>query len=86
MATFRGILQINRQLPANQKIQIISVSWGWLSNLTGYDDFKAAVQEARAAGVFVVSVNIEEIYGFKFQGLGRSPQPVTLINTLLARP
>jgi subtilisin family serine protease len=69
----RRILQINEQLPANQKIRVISISWGWLPNIPGYDDFKAAVQEAKAAGVFVVSVNIEEIYGFKFQGLGRSP-------------
>jgi membrane protease YdiL (CAAX protease family) len=69
----RRILQINEQLPASQKIRVISISWGWLPNVPGYDDFKAAVQEAKAAEVFVVSVNIEEIYGFKFQGLGRSP-------------
>ena len=33
----------------------------------------AAVGEAKAAGIFVVSSSLEETFGFKFQGLGRDP-------------
>ena len=68
----RRVLQINRNLPDDQKIRVISMSLGW-SQMPGYYDITAAVQEAKAAGIFVVSSSIEDTYGFKFHGLGRSP-------------
>ncbi len=71
----RRILEINQQLPAERKIRVISISFGWASNLTGYDEINAAVAEARAQGLFVVSANptMEAGYGFKLGGLERSP-------------
>jgi hypothetical protein len=72
-AGIRRILQINQGLPPDRKIRVISISSGWRADLPGYYDALAAVEEARQAGVFVVSSSLEDSFGFRFQGLGRSP-------------
>lgn len=69
----RRIIEINTQLPPDRKIRVISISVGWNSDQTGYNEITDAVNEAKAAGIFVISSSIEEIYGFKFHGLGRNP-------------
>lgn len=67
------ILEVNQQLPAGRKIRVISISVGWSPEETGYTEVTEAVEEANAAGIFVVSSNLEETYNFKFHGLGRAP-------------
>jgi len=69
----RRILEVNERLPDNQKIRVLSMSVGWLSHQDGYDDIVAAVDEAKAAGMLVVSSSIEQTHGYKFQSLGRHP-------------
>jgi hypothetical protein len=71
----RRILEINQQLPSDRKIRVISMSFGWASTLTGYEEISAAVAEARTQGVFVVCAYpaMEQIYGFKLYGLERTP-------------
>lgn len=69
----RRILQINEQLPQDQKIRVISISLGWSRQGSGYYDVVAAVEEAKAQGILVVCSSIEKAYGFKFHGLGRFP-------------
>ena len=69
----RRIIEINTQLPPDRKIRVISISVGWNSDQSGYNEITDAVNEAKAAGIFVISSSIEEIYGFKFHGLGRNP-------------
>jgi hypothetical protein len=69
----RRILEINAQLPAERKIRVISISVEWDKSKKGYDDINAAVNEAKVAGVFVVSCSLEETYGLVFHGLGRNP-------------
>jgi len=69
----RRILQINEQLPEAQKIRVISISSGWVPNMSGYYDIMAAVQEAKEKGILVVCSSIEQVHGFKFHGLGRFP-------------
>jgi len=71
----RRILEINQQLPPERKIRVIAMSFGWASNLAGYEEITAAVAEARAQGVFIICAypSMEQIYGFKFYGLERSP-------------
>jgi len=71
--SIRRLLEINRQLPANRKIRVISNSVGWSPSQEGYDEITAACEEAKAAGIFVVSCGIIEPYGFDFGGLGRHP-------------
>ena len=67
------ILEVNRQLPADRKIKIIAMQVGWIKGQSGYNEITAASNEAKAAGLFVVSSSLEEVHGFKFNGLGRSP-------------
>lgn len=69
----RRILQINRQLPADRKIRVISISSGWLPEWPGYDDIAAALAEAKAAGLLVICSTCNQADGMYFHGLGRPP-------------
>lgn len=69
----RRILDINRQLPDNEKIRVISISVGWKPGQKGYKAITAAVEDAKAAGMFVVCSSLESVHGFKFHGLSRDP-------------
>ncbi|MBL7187325.1 MAG: S8/S53 family peptidase [Phycisphaerae bacterium] len=71
--SIRRLLDINRQLPADRKIRVISMSRGWSPSDDGYDDIMAACEEAKAAGIFVASCSLDRVYGFDFFGLGRHP-------------
>ncbi len=68
------ILDINRQLPKDAKIRVISMSFGWGSQDKGYDEVMAAVQEARDTGMLVLSNSHQDPFGFIWRdGLGRGP-------------
>lgn len=67
----RRLLEINRRLAPERRIRVISMSMGWAYGSAGYYDLEAAVREARAAGIFVVSANMGELGPFLFHGLGR---------------
>lgn len=69
----RRVLAVNAGLPAGRKIRVISMSIGWIQNQKGYADITAAVKEAEAAGIFVVSSSLEAGGKMKFQALGREP-------------
>ncbi len=67
------ILEINRSLPKEKKIRVISLSLGWMPQHTGYSDVMAAVARAKQEGVFVLSCAVEETHGLAFLGLDRDP-------------
>lgn len=67
------ILEINQGLPAEHKIRVISISAGWTPDKKGADEINIAVQKAKNAGIFVVSANLKQTYGYKFLGAGRDP-------------
>jgi hypothetical protein len=68
------ILEINEQLPQDNKIRVISISKGWTRSHKEYDLITAAAQKARAAGMLVVSCAVELIHdGCGYAALGRSP-------------
>lgn len=69
----RRIVEINATLPADRKIRVLSLSWSWKPTYKGYDEMVAAVNEAKTAGIFVISTNLDETYGLAFHGLGRDP-------------
>jgi subtilisin family serine protease len=70
----RRVVEINKGLPAGEKIRVLSISVGWDPVEPGYDDMVSAVDEALNAGIFVVSSSLDETYdGFKFNGAGRDP-------------
>jgi hypothetical protein len=66
------ILEINEQLPAAQKIRVISISVGWDTSQKGYQQITEAVNKAKPAGLLVICSSVEEVHGFAFHGLGRS--------------
>lgn len=65
------VLEINKTLPEDEKIRVISLSIGWNSKEKGYAEMVAAVERAKEQGIFVVSSSLSETYGFYFHGLGR---------------
>jgi len=69
----RRITEINKDLPANRKIRVLSMSIGWGSQSKGYDEITAAVKEAKDNGIFVISSSLSETYELHFHGLGRNP-------------
>lgn len=68
------LIEINKELPKDQKIRAVSMSIGMHPEITGYDEFLAALQEAKAAGIFAISVNLSQVYGWNMLGLGRDPR------------
>ena len=67
------LIEINQQLPTKQKIRVLSISNSWVPGEIGYEEVSVAVQAARDAGMLVLSTNVERLYGFKINGLGRPP-------------
>ncbi|MHB8056058.1 MAG: S8 family serine peptidase [Candidatus Aminicenantales bacterium] len=69
------ILEINRKLPKERKIRVISISVGWSPGQKGYRKMMAVVEKALDEGVFIVSSSIKNCYKgkFSFSGLGRYP-------------
>jgi hypothetical protein len=60
------ILEINKTLPAEKKISVISISFGSYEK-----SFLKAIAKAKEEGVFVISSSLNETHHLKFQGLGR---------------
>jgi hypothetical protein len=70
----RRIVEVNRTLAEGEKIRVLSMSIGWDQEEPGYEEMVKAVDEAKQAGIFVISSSLEETYeGFQFNGLGRDP-------------
>jgi hypothetical protein len=65
------VVEINKSLPEDARIRVVTMEVGWDSSQNGYEAITAAVNQAKAAGIFVVSSSLEESYGFKLNGLGR---------------
>lgn len=72
-AAINRVLEINKQLPDENKIRVISISVGWDSSAKGYKKVMDAVDNAKKEGVFVVSSSLDLCYGYKFDGLGKDP-------------
>jgi hypothetical protein len=69
----RRLLEVNERLPAGKKIRVISMSSSCYPSPAGHHEFCQAVQEAQRAGMFVVSSDLQAMYGFRFHGMGRAP-------------
>ena len=69
----RRIVEINRQLPPDKKIRVVSLSIGWHESQAGADEMKQAVAAAKDAGMLVTSSSINTTHGVQINGLGRPP-------------
>ncbi len=67
------ILEINSDLPKEQKIRAISISACWSPEHKGYDELTAAIERAKKEGIFVISCNMFENYGFWQYSLDKEP-------------
>jgi hypothetical protein len=67
------IVEINKSLPDQNKIRVLSLSMSWGPKSKGYVLLQKALDDAMAAGIFVISDNLSSTYGLKFNGVGRSP-------------
>lgn len=67
------ILEINEKLPAKDKIQVVSVSWGGQGHpqTIGREQWAAALERAKKAGLFVDTCALIREYGLASEGLGR---------------
>ena len=72
--SIRRLLEINRTLPPEKRIRAIAIMVGWEPTQTGYKEVTAAVKEAKAEGVFVISSALSRTHGLNFHGLGREPR------------
>ena len=73
--TILRIIKINRRLPIQNKIRVISFSSGWESGVRGYKLLMDSIHQAERDHIFFISSNlsITSRISMKFQGLGREP-------------
>jgi len=69
----RRVIEINETLPVNRKIRVLSIAKGWMPDEKGYDEILSAINEAKAAGIFVISSSLGQTHGLNFHALGRDP-------------
>ena len=67
------VVEINKLLPVDRKIRVLSMSIGWMPDSKGYDEITAATKIAKEAGMLVICSSVWEVHGFKFHALGRKP-------------
>ena len=66
------LIDVNETLPQEKKVRVVSVSRGINSSRDSYDDWKKAVLRAKEAGIFVVTVSLDQDYpGMDFYGMSR---------------
>lgn len=65
------IIEINKTLPKEKKIRVISMSIGWTEGQKGFNEVDSAVKRAKDEGILVVSTSFDKYYGVGFWGLGR---------------
>mgnify|MGYP000998547780 CR=1 FL=1 len=62
------IVEINRALPEEKKIRVISISLGIGNNMNGYKEALRAIEDAKKEGIYTLYVGSRN-----FRGLGRDP-------------
>lgn len=70
------ILDMNEQLPPEEQVSVVSVSWGFDREAADYPVLEAALQRAADSGVFVISTALGETpgtEGMDLYGANREP-------------
>lgn len=68
------ILDDNESLPENERVSVISISWGFDELAPGYEELQQAIQRAKDQGVFIVSTALNSHYGMSTCGANRNPK------------
>ena len=67
----RRLIDLNKDLPEEQKIRAVSMSIGLNPEANGYDEFFSAIQAVKDEGMFPIVVSLDRTYGWNMLGLGR---------------
>lgn len=59
------ILNQNEKLPENERVSVVSISWGFDDLAPGYEELQQALARAKEQGVFIVSTAIDQHYTYK---------------------
>lgn len=68
------ILDENENLPENERVSVVSISWGFDDLAPGYEELQQAIQRAKEQGVFIVSTALDSHYGMDTCGANRDPK------------
>ena len=67
------MLAVNASLPPSRKIRVLAMQIGFSAERADLTRITQAIQAAQAQGIFVICTTLEDLYGFRFNGLGRDP-------------
>lgn len=68
------LLDLNETIPQQNKIRVISISWGWDDETAkGNDKLKEAYARAKKEGVFVITTSLYKREDMSFSGLTKIP-------------
>jgi hypothetical protein len=65
------ILDINKYLPTDEKIRVISISKGYSEDDIGYDELTNAIDKANDENIFVITTTSFIYYNLKIYGMSR---------------
>ncbi len=66
------VVEINEELPAENKIRVVSISRAWRKGDINYDILSESIEKAKAKGIYVVGVSETEQFPFTdIGGIGR---------------
>ena len=68
------ILDENEKLPEEERVSVISISWGFDELAPGYEELQKALQRAKDQGVFIVSTALDRDYNMDTCGANRNPK------------
>jgi hypothetical protein len=71
------IIEINKTLPKEDKIRVLSISAGCQPGNKGYEEFIEAIKKAMKDNIFVITVNAFEAYNDKFYFYGLDSDSLT---------
>ncbi|MCQ4925079.1 S8 family serine peptidase [Tissierella carlieri] len=67
------ILEINKDLPEDDKIKVLSISSGWNPESKNAEAIYNAIEKAEAENIFVITARLFETHKLFFNGVNRDP-------------
>jgi hypothetical protein len=65
------VIEINKNLPDDEKIRVISISLGYDNSVKGYEELTSAIDEANEENIFVITTSTDMYYDFDLFGMNR---------------
>ena len=65
------VCEMNKHLPQENRIRVISISKGYEADSPGYHEIRDAIRQADEQGILVLTTSTKDFYPFTLFGLGR---------------